>query len=50
MVKEIGYYDMFNVADLNEVSLLAMHHTQNSEFANVGAGIVADLKTPKSLK
>ncbi len=50
MVKETGYYDMFNVVDLNEVSLLAMHHTQNLEFANVGAGVVADLKTPKSSK
>jgi hypothetical protein len=25
-VKDAGYYDMFNVVDLDEVSLLAMHH------------------------
>ncbi len=39
VVKETGYYDMFNVVDLNEVVLLAMHHMQNSEFANVSAGV-----------
>jgi len=37
VVKDAGYYDMFNVVDLDEVSLLAMHHMQTSEFANVGA-------------
>ena len=26
LVKETGYYDQFNVVDLDEVSLLAMHH------------------------
>jgi hypothetical protein len=39
VVKETGYYDMFNVVDLPEVALLVMHHMQTSEFANVGAGI-----------
>ena len=26
VVKDTGYYDMFNVVDLNEIALLAMHH------------------------
>ena len=30
---------MFNVVDLTEVVLLAMHHMQASEFASVGAGV-----------
>jgi hypothetical protein len=40
VVKEIGYYNMFNVVDLNKVALLAIHHMQTSELANVGAGVV----------
>ena len=50
LVKETGYYDMFNVVDLNEASLLAMHHMQNSEFANIGAGIGGGFKNTKELK
>jgi len=49
-VKDAGYYDMFNVLDLDEVSLLAMHHIQTSEFANVGAGIGGRFKNTKELK
>jgi len=40
-VKDAG---MFNVVDLDEVSLLAMHHMQTSEFANIGAGVGGDEK------
>jgi hypothetical protein len=32
-----GYYDIFNVMDLSEIALLAMHHMQSTEFANVGS-------------
>ena len=34
-----GYYDIFNVVDLSEIALLAMHSMQYTEFANVGAGV-----------
>jgi hypothetical protein len=35
---------------LNEVVLLAMHHMQNSEFANVGAGVGGGFENTKELK
>ena len=47
-VKETGYYNMSNVVDLNEVTLLVMHHMQNSEFTNVGAGIGGGFENPKT--
>jgi hypothetical protein len=50
VVKETGYYDMLNVVDLNEVALLAMHHMQNLEFTNIGAGVGGGFKTPKNSK
>jgi hypothetical protein len=50
LVKETGYYNQFNVVDLDEVSLVAMHHMQTSEFANVGAGIGGGFKNTKELK
>jgi hypothetical protein len=50
VVKETGYYDMFNVVDLNEVMLLVMHHMQALEFANVGAGIGGRFENTKELK
>jgi len=50
VVKDSGYYDMFNVVDLDEVSLLAMHHMQTSEFANVGAGVGGVFENTKELK
>ena len=49
-VKDAGYYDLFNVVDLEEVSLLAMHHMQTSEFANVGAGVGGGFENTKELK
>ena len=50
IVKAIGYYDMFNVVDSYEVALLAMHHMQSSEFANVVAGVGGGFKNTKELK
>ena len=50
VVKDTGYYDMFNVVDLDEVSLLAMHHMQTSEFANVSAGVGGGFENTKELK
>ena len=50
VVKETGYYDMFNVLDLTEVALLAMHHMQASEFASVGAGVGGGFENTKELK
>jgi hypothetical protein len=50
VVKETGYYNMFNVVDLTEVVLLAMHHMQTLEFANVGAGVGGRFKNTKELK
>ena len=41
---------MFNVVDLTEVALLAMHHMQALEFANVSAGIGGGFKNTKELK
>ncbi len=49
-VKQTGYYDIFNVVDLNEVLLLATHHMQNSQFANVGAGVGDGFDNTKELK
>ncbi len=45
-----GYYDIFNVVDLIEITLLAMHHMQNTDFANVGAGVGGRFKNTKELK
>ena len=45
-----GYYDIFNVVDVSEVALLAMHHIQSTEFANVGAGIGGGFKNTSKLK
>jgi hypothetical protein len=50
VVKEAGYCNMFNVVDLNEVALLAMHHMQASEFANVGAGVGGGSENTMELK
>ena len=50
VAKDTGYYDMFNVVDLDEVSLLAMHCMQVTEFANVGAGVGGGFKNTKELK
>ena len=46
-VKETGYYDQFNIVDPDEVSLLAMHHMQMSELANVGAGVGGGFENTK---
>ncbi len=45
-----GYYDIFNVVDLSEIALLAMHHMQSTEFANVGAGIGGGFENTKEPK
>ena len=50
VVKETGYYTLFNVVDLTEFALLVMHHIQTSEFANVGAGIGGGFENTKELK
>ena len=50
LVKETGYYDQFNAVDLDEVLLIAMHHMQTSEFANIGAGNGGRFKNIKELK
>ena len=50
VVNETGYYDMFNVVDLDEVSLLVMHHMQTLEFDNVGAGVGGGFENSKELK
>ncbi len=49
-VRQTGYYDMFNVVNLKEVALLATHHMQNLEFANVGAGVGGGFDNTKELK
>jgi hypothetical protein len=43
------YFDIFNVVGLSEVALLAMHHMQSTEFANVGAGIGGRFKNIEEL-
>ena len=50
VVKETGYYNMFNVVDLTEVALLEMHHMQALEFANIGAGVSGRFENTKELK
>jgi hypothetical protein len=39
VVHDARYYDIFNIVDLDEITLLAIHHKQLTEFANVSAGI-----------
>jgi hypothetical protein len=41
---------MFNVVDLTEVAMSAMHHMQISEFANISAGIGGGFENTKELK
>ncbi len=41
---------MFNVVDLTEVVLVAMHHMQTLKFANVGAGVGGGFENTKELK
>ncbi len=48
MVK--GYYDIFNIVDLSEMALLAMHSMQCTEIANVGAGEGGGFKNTKELR
>ena len=50
VVKETGYYGMFNVVDLTKVALLAMHHMQTSEFTNIGAVVGGGFENTKELK
>ena len=50
VVRETRYYHMFNVVDLTEVALLAMHHMQTLEFANAGTGIGGGFINTKELK
>ena len=45
-----GYYDTFNVVDLSEIALLAIHHMQCTEFANGGAGNGGGFENTKELK
>ena len=45
-----GYYDIFNIVDLSEIALLAMHHMQCTEFASVGAGVGCGFENTKELK
>ncbi len=45
-----GYYDIFNMVNLSEIALLAMHHMQSTEFANVGAGVGGGFENTKDLK
>ncbi len=45
-----GYYDIYNVVDLSEIALLAMHDMQCTEFANIGAGVGDGFKNTKELK
>jgi hypothetical protein len=45
-----GYYDIFNVVDLSEIALLAMHHIQSTEFDNVGAGVGGGFENTNKLK
>jgi hypothetical protein len=45
-----GYYDIFNMVDLSEIALLAIHHMQSTEFANAGAGVGGRFKNTKELK
>ena len=45
-----GYYDIFNVVDLSEIALLAMHWMQYTEIANVGAGVGGGFENTKELR
>ncbi len=44
------YYDIFNVVDLSEIALLAMHHMQCTEFASVDAGVGSGFGNTEELK
>ena len=50
VVRDSGYYDVFNFVDLIEITLLAMHHMHSTAFANVGAGVGGGFENTKELK
>jgi hypothetical protein len=50
VVNKTGYYDVFNVVDSSKITLLAVHHMQSTEFANVGADVGDGVKNTKNLK
>ena len=39
VVRDAGYYDIYNVVGVDEIAVSAIHHKQLIEFANVGASI-----------
>ncbi len=45
-----GYYDIFNIVGLSEITLLAMHHMQSTEFSNVSAGVGGGFENTKELR
>ncbi len=50
MVQDNGYYDIFNVMDMDEIALSAIHHKELTEFANVGAGMGGGFESTKELQ
>ena len=49
VVRDAGYYDIFNIVDVDEVALSMIHHRQLTEIANVGAGIGGGFENTKEL-
>ncbi len=49
VVHDKGYYDIFNIVDIDEIALSTIHHTELREFANVGAGMGGGFENTKEL-
>ena len=44
-----GYYDIFNVTDMDEIATIAVNHELYCELANVRAGIVSGFENTQEL-
>jgi hypothetical protein len=44
------YYDVFNITDLNEITLASVHHKMHMEVANVGAGAGGGFENKQELQ
>ncbi len=49
VVRDTGYYDVFNLLDLDEIAFSAIYHKQLIEFRNAIAGIGGGLDNTKEL-
>ena len=49
-VSQTGYYDVFNIADQDEITLTSVHHRMYFEAANVGTGVGGGFENTQELQ